>query len=102
MNNPGLEGPLVWSVFKELNILCLQEKNLEWFPRMRAMSLAAEDGDGEQNELRTLHVQLNSTNELVQLLSQQLYELKEQVMCCLEVSVVTLSFMNIHVTLHPL
>ena len=46
---------------------------------MRAMSLAADDSEGEQNELRTLHGQLNSTNELVQLLSQQLFELKEQV-----------------------
>lgn len=45
---------------------------------MRAMSLAAEENDGEQNDLRTLQTQLNSTTELVQLLSQQLYDLKEQ------------------------
>lgn len=42
------------------------------------MSLAAEENEGEQNELRTLQSQLNSTNELVQLLSQQLNDLKEQ------------------------
>ena len=46
---------------------------------MRAMSLAADDGEGEQNELRNLQTQLESTNKLVQTLSQQLSELKEQV-----------------------
>ena len=61
---------------------------------MRAMSLAAEEGDGEQNELRTLHVQLNSTNELVQLLSQQLSELKEQVMLSWETVTVKLHWLE--------
>lgn len=51
---------------------------MDWFPRLRAMSLAAEENEGEQNELRTLQSQLNTTNELVQLLSQQLNDLKEQ------------------------
>ena len=46
---------------------------------MRAMSLAADDGEGEQNELRNLQQQLESTNKLVQTLSSQLSELKEQV-----------------------
>ena len=46
---------------------------------MRAMSLAADDGEGEQNELRNLQQQLESTNKLVQTLSGQLSELKEQV-----------------------
>ena len=70
----------------------LQEKNLDWFPRMRAMSLAADDGEGEQNELRNLQQQLESTNKLVQTLSSQLAELKEQVSlpylthCALEMS----------------
>ena len=52
---------------------------MEWFPRMSAMSLAAEDSEGEQNELRNLQAQLESTNNLVQTLSQQLTELKDQV-----------------------
>ena len=56
-----------------------QEKNLDWFPRMRAMSLTAEEGEGEQNELRNLQQQLESTTSLVQVLSLQLTELKEQV-----------------------
>ncbi len=43
------------------------------------MSLAADDGEGEQNELRNLQQQLESTNKLVQTLSTQLSELKEQV-----------------------
>lgn len=60
-------------------VFVFQEKNLDWFPRMRAMSLAADDGEGEQNELRNLQQQLESTNKLVMALSQQLAELKEQV-----------------------
>ena len=43
------------------------------------MSLTAEESEGEQNELRNLQVQLDSTNRLVLTLSQQLMELKEQV-----------------------
>ena len=46
---------------------------------MRAMSLAADDSEGEQNELRNLQTQLESTNNLVLTLSGQLSELKEQV-----------------------
>ncbi|NP_001191618.1 inositol trisphosphate receptor [Aplysia californica] len=56
----------------------IKERNLEWFPRMRAMSLAAEDSEGEQNEIRSLQLQLDVTTQLVQKLSQQLTELKEQ------------------------
>jgi len=56
----------------------IKDKNLDWFPRMRAMSLAADDAEGEQNELRNLQTQLESTNLLVKTLSQQLSELKEQ------------------------
>ena len=55
-----------------------QERNLDWFPRMRAMSLAAEENDAEQNDYRTLQIQLNSTTELVQLLTTQLNDLKVQ------------------------
>ena len=46
---------------------------------MRAMSLAADDSENEQNELRNLQEQLSLTNELVETLSRQLNELKEQV-----------------------
>ncbi|KAH9503750.1 Inositol 1,4,5-trisphosphate receptor type 1 [Bulinus truncatus] len=56
----------------------IKERNLEWFPRMRAMSLAAEDSEGEQNEIRSLQAQLDLTTRLVQKLSAQLTELKEQ------------------------
>ncbi|XP_017780207.1 PREDICTED: inositol 1,4,5-trisphosphate receptor isoform X5 [Nicrophorus vespilloides] len=52
--------------------------NLDWFPRLRAMSLASVEGDGEQIELRSLQVQLETTQTLVQTLSQQLMELKDQ------------------------
>ncbi|XP_034444276.1 inositol 1,4,5-trisphosphate receptor type 2 isoform X1 [Hippoglossus hippoglossus] len=56
----------------------IAEKNLEWFPRMRAMSLVSSEGDGEQNEMRSLQDKLDGTVTLVAQLSGQLAELKEQ------------------------
>ncbi|XP_023031789.1 inositol 1,4,5-trisphosphate receptor isoform X2 [Drosophila willistoni] len=50
---------------------------LEWFPRLRAMSLAAVDADGEQIELRSMQVQLLETQLLIKNLSTQLHELKD-------------------------
>uniref|UniRef100_A0A5F4W3M3 Inositol 1,4,5-trisphosphate receptor n=3 Tax=Amniota TaxID=32524 RepID=A0A5F4W3M3_CALJA len=55
------------------------ERNLDWFPRMRAMSLVSSDSEGEQNELRNLQEKLESTMKLVTNLSGQLSELKDQV-----------------------
>ena len=56
-------------------------KNLDWFPRMRAMSLAADDSEDEQkNEFRIWQQQLIKNTALVEMLSKQLSELKEQVM----------------------
>ncbi|MBN3317525.1 ITPR2 protein, partial [Atractosteus spatula] len=55
------------------------EKNLDWFPRMRAMSLVSNEGDSEQNEIRILQEKLDNTVTLVTQLSSQLSELKEQV-----------------------
>lgn len=59
--------------------ITFQASNLDWFPRLRAMSLAAVEGDGEQIELRSLQTQLETTQILVTNLSQQLMELKDQV-----------------------
>ncbi|XP_020559133.1 inositol 1,4,5-trisphosphate receptor type 1 isoform X3 [Oryzias latipes] len=56
----------------------IKEHNLDWFPRMRAMSLVSSDGEGEQNEIRSLQDKLDSTMKLVANLSGQLTELKEQ------------------------
>ncbi|XP_031423065.1 inositol 1,4,5-trisphosphate receptor type 1 isoform X5 [Clupea harengus] len=56
----------------------IREHNLDWFPRMRAMSLVSMDGEGEQNEIRNLQEKLESTMKLVCNLSGQLTELKEQ------------------------
>ncbi|KAM5180265.1 inositol 1,4,5-trisphosphate-gated calcium channel ITPR3 [Mantella aurantiaca] len=56
----------------------IKSKNLDWFPRMRAMSLVSNEGEGEQNELRCLQDKLNSTTRLVTHLTSQLNELKEQ------------------------
>ncbi|XP_041113341.1 inositol 1,4,5-trisphosphate receptor type 2-like isoform X1 [Polyodon spathula] len=56
----------------------IKEKNLDWFPRMCAMSLVSNEGDSEQNEIRMLQEKLDSTETLVTQLSSQLSELKEQ------------------------
>ncbi|XP_053545340.1 inositol 1,4,5-trisphosphate receptor type 1 [Bombina bombina] len=56
----------------------IKERNLDWFPRMRAMSLVSSDSEGEQNELRNLQEKLESTMRLVINLSSQLSELKDQ------------------------
>ncbi|XP_077151617.1 inositol 1,4,5-trisphosphate-gated calcium channel ITPR3 isoform X2 [Ranitomeya variabilis] len=56
----------------------IKSKNLDWFPRMRAMSLVSNEGEGEQNEIRSLQDKLNSTMRLVTHLTSQLNELKEQ------------------------
>ncbi|XP_072922149.1 inositol 1,4,5-trisphosphate-gated calcium channel ITPR2 [Hemitrygon akajei] len=56
----------------------IKEKNLDWFPRMRAISLVSNEGDSEQNEIRCLQDKLESTMFLVEQLSSQLSELKEQ------------------------
>lgn len=59
-------------------VFCLQDRDLDWFPRLRAMSLAADEGEGEQMELRTLQAQLENTTLIVTQLSLQLTELKDQ------------------------
>ncbi|XP_075411596.1 inositol 1,4,5-trisphosphate-gated calcium channel ITPR3 [Tenrec ecaudatus] len=56
----------------------IKNKNLDWFPRMRAMSLVSNEGEGEQNEIRILQDKLGSTMKLVSHLTAQLSELKEQ------------------------
>ncbi|XP_052007974.1 inositol 1,4,5-trisphosphate receptor type 2 [Xyrauchen texanus] len=56
----------------------IKEKNLDWFPRMRAMSLVSSEGESEQNEIRSLQERLDTTVTLVTQLSSQLSELKEQ------------------------
>ncbi|MGH0161593.1 UNVERIFIED_CONTAM: hypothetical protein FKN15_041257 [Acipenser sinensis] len=58
--------------------LMIKNKNLDWFPRMQAMSLVVNDTEGEQNELRNLQEKLGSTMKLVSNLTSQLLELKEQ------------------------
>ncbi|XP_038666908.1 inositol 1,4,5-trisphosphate receptor type 2-like isoform X1 [Scyliorhinus canicula] len=56
----------------------IRENNLDWFPRMRAISLVSNEGDSEQNEIRCLQDKLELTMNLVVQLSGQLSELKEQ------------------------
>ncbi|KAK2898150.1 inositol 1,4,5-trisphosphate receptor type 3 isoform X2 [Channa argus] len=56
----------------------IKNNNLDWFPRMQAMSLVVTDGDGEQNEMRMLQDKLAATMKVVTTLTTQLNELKEQ------------------------
>lgn len=51
---------------------------LDWFPRLRAMSLAAVEGEGEQIELRGLQMQLEKSDQVIKDLLQKLLELKDQ------------------------
>ncbi|KAM9828211.1 inositol 1,4,5-trisphosphate-gated calcium channel ITPR3 isoform 3-T4 [Syngnathus typhle] len=56
----------------------IKNNNLDWFPRMQAMSLVVNDDDGEQNEMRMLQDKLSSTMKVVMALTMQLTDLKEQ------------------------
>uniref|UniRef100_A0A4W4FNN7 Inositol 1,4,5-trisphosphate receptor n=1 Tax=Electrophorus electricus TaxID=8005 RepID=A0A4W4FNN7_ELEEL len=56
----------------------IKNKNLDWFPRMQAMSLVVTEGEGEQNEMRNLQDRLAITMKVVTHLTTQLAELKEQ------------------------
>ena len=53
--------------------------NLEWFPRLRCMSLNIEEPEQEQNEIKELQKQLIETTGLVKTLSHQLGELRDKV-----------------------
>ncbi|XP_058054159.1 inositol 1,4,5-trisphosphate receptor [Anopheles bellator] len=50
----------------------------DWFPRLRAMSLAAVDGDGEQIELRSLKTLLETNHIAVRELMAQIMELENK------------------------
>ncbi|KAL5260490.1 hypothetical protein ACHWQZ_G010582 [Mnemiopsis leidyi] len=56
----------------------VKNKKLDWFPRMRAMSLCSDEAENDQNEFRDLKVTLESTRSHVESLSKQLQELKDQ------------------------
>uniref|UniRef100_UPI00358E7F93 inositol 1,4,5-trisphosphate-gated calcium channel ITPR1-like n=1 Tax=Myxine glutinosa TaxID=7769 RepID=UPI00358E7F93 len=56
----------------------IKEHNLEWFPRMRAMSLVSGEGEAEQNEVRGLQEKLEGTMRLISQLSTQLTDLREK------------------------
>lgn len=75
---PDFQGDAAVVLVQTFPIL-LQNNNLDWFPRMQAMSLVVTDGDGEQNEMRMLQDKLANTMNVVMTLTAQLNELKEQV-----------------------
>nr|AAC61691.1 inositol 1,4,5-trisphosphate receptor [Panulirus argus] len=58
--------------------LLVKEKDLNWFPRMRAMSLSIGETEGEMNEVRCLNAKLDRTQALVDSLVYQLTELKDE------------------------
>jgi len=58
--------------------LMVKNRCLDWFPRLRAISLAVEEVEGEQNELKTLHAQLEVTQGIISNLSVQLSHLRDQ------------------------
>ena len=80
----------------------IQEKQarLEWFPRLRCMSLDSDEPEQEQNEIKDLQMQLSETTSLVKTLSQQLGELRDKVNttssinCLLPLSLPLFSFIN--------
>ena len=56
--------------------------DLEWFPRLRCMSLNTEEAENtEQNEIKELRDQLNETSVVVKQLSSQLSDLRDRVSC---------------------
>ena len=54
----------------------INEKNLDWFPRMRALSLDNNEGDNEQNEVRTFQDEIR---KFMANMNQQIREIQEQV-----------------------
>ena len=58
----------------------LQQNDLEWFPRLKTLSLATtEETDSEPLAYHAFNEQLVQTTQLVKQLSDQLNELKEKV-----------------------
>jgi len=54
--------------------------DLEWFPRLRCMSLDTEDGpEQEQNEMKELRNNLAQTQGVIKTLASQFNELKDRV-----------------------
>ena len=53
-----LSNEVCFCIFQSL-MFNIQDRCLEWFPRLRAISLAVEDVDGEQNEWKTLQGQVS-------------------------------------------
>lgn len=52
---------------------------MEWFPRLKCMSLNSEEPEQEQNEMKELQKQLLEATGLVKILSQQLNDLRDKV-----------------------
>ena len=80
-----------WCIVHSSSSVCpltyhlLQSKppDLEWFPRLRCMSLhSSDDTEPEQNEMKDLYEQLAETTSLVKTLSQQLGDLRDKVVPC--------------------
>lgn len=66
------------------------------------MSLAADEAEGEQNEMRTLQLQLENTQKLLATLSLQLSDVKDQVciLNCLLVIIIKINFISVNFLMH--
>ena len=72
--------PLIYIFTFLLNYQEHKQADLEWFPRLRCMSLNTEDGpEQEQNEIKELQKNLAATTAIIRTLSSQLNELKDKV-----------------------
>jgi len=60
---------------------CVKERNLEWFPRMQAISLSEDlSAEGEQLEIRDLHEQLRANQLSMRELNKKVQELHQLLM----------------------
>lgn len=66
------------------------------------MSLAADEAEGEQNEMRTLQLQLENTQKLLATLSLQLSDVKDQVwvLNCLLIIIIKICFVSVNFLMH--
>jgi hypothetical protein len=59
---------------------CVKERNLDWFPRMQAISLREEDAadnDQQQMELRDLHEQIRQSQLATKELGQRIQDIHQ-------------------------
>uniref|UniRef100_A0A914ER69 Inositol 1,4,5-trisphosphate receptor n=1 Tax=Acrobeloides nanus TaxID=290746 RepID=A0A914ER69_9BILA len=56
---------------------CIKDRNLDWFPRMQAISLQEEDTDNDQTEISHLREQLHQSMQTINDLSRRVQDLQQ-------------------------